>query len=193
MAIYTISKICLPSTKASKDTKIVSQRTLCKHPNKTLAIILYKLVTKLTSLKFEILMVWLFLGTRAMKVALVLWFITPLLWNSRNTLKVLFNHISALFIHCNSYPIKVRGLFLIQLENCKEYLLFKKGQSSQATLSLKMGDQSKPSTLQATPMGLESSFPKKFTLSSQIISMLLRITPSDSPKEHPSELNFIKP
>ena len=51
---------------------MVSLSTLLECPDKTLATILYKLVTNLIGLKFEILVDWLFFGTRAIKVALVL-------------------------------------------------------------------------------------------------------------------------
>ena len=86
LTIRTTCKIYLPSTKAPWDMYMVSWRTLWTCPNKTLVMILYRLLTSLIGLKFEIFFVRLFFGIKAMKVASVLWFIIPLLWNFGNAL-----------------------------------------------------------------------------------------------------------
>ena len=50
LAIRIASRIYFPSTKAPWVKNMVSWRTLCNHPDRTLAMILYKLVTKLMGL-----------------------------------------------------------------------------------------------------------------------------------------------
>ena len=75
-AINNVSKIYLPWTKAPWETWIVSWRTPCISPDRTLVIILYRQVVKLIDLKSKISLVWLFFDISAMKVALVLRFIT---------------------------------------------------------------------------------------------------------------------
>ena len=100
-------------------------------------------------LKSEIFFVVLFLGRRTMKKALVLWLITPLLWNSANTLTK-----SSLITSQQSWNTAIvkpsgPGALSLSIWNMAlEISSSVKGASKLIALSSEIGDQSNPSILQ---------------------------------------------
>ena len=134
---------------------IVSFRPSCNRADKTLAMTLYKQVTKLKEQKSDILLVRLFLGIRAMKVAFVLWLTTSLLWNSENTLirssKITSQH------SWNTTIVKPLGPGALSLSTWKMAWWISssiKAHSNLESFFTETGDQSKPSNLQDSLGGL---------------------------------------